>query len=159
MTTTQLFREELRACCGGRGTGHPILERGVRVPASSRDTARTERTQHVVGRTAFRITMGRVATRQSVVEFAKGPGVSAAPTALPTSRATRIEPQPFPHGCRGLRQPLSPCATANVATDLTSLAIIEQLAPGWVLGKRGFPVSAGRRTRFHPCLHPRSGPC
>ena len=62
---------------------------------------------------------------------------------------------------------LSPPATADVATDLTSLAIIVQLAPGWgCWGREALhwsvrpPKCAGsRRTRFHKCLRPRSGSC
>ena len=68
-----------------------------------------------------------------LVKAQRGPLASVALIALPTSRATGIEPQPLGIWlCRRFRLPsLSPSATADVATDLTSLAIIEQLVPGW----------------------------
>ena len=62
----------------------------------------------------------------------RGPLAPVALTALPTSRATRIANHSA-FGCVAVfAYPfLSPPATAEVATDLTSLATIEQLAPGW----------------------------
>ena len=80
-----------------------------------------------------------VTTCQSIVVVTEEFVGSVALTALPTSRTTRIEPH------RIWLSPSSPTLSSHVPQlpmwpDLTSLAIIEQLASGWVLGKRGFPL-------------------
>ena len=66
--------------------------------------------------------------QRALMRFQCGPLVLASLTALPASRATRIDPQPFRlFLCRRLHLP-SPCLTApaNVAANLTSLATIAQ---------------------------------
>ena len=106
-------------------------------------TSRTERPEvwlatpreHVFGRTAFRIPLGRgVATCQSNVEVTEGP-VSLCGSHCVAHQQNHPDRTPtIPHLVVSPSSPapfLSPPATADVATDLTSLAIIEQLAPGW----------------------------
>ena len=96
-----------------------------------------------------------------------GPLTSVALTALPASRSTRIEPQPFRSWlCRRLRSPL-PLTSRNCGHRLDKFGHHRTVCSRvGVLGKRlsvgvcGRPsVQGGRRTRFHQCLRPRFGPC
>ena len=88
--------------------------------------------------------IGRVvATCQSTVEVTEGPVGAVALTALPTSRATRIEPQPFRIWlCRRLRLPLPltsrKCRCGHRLDKFGHhRAACSRVG---VLGKRGFPL-------------------
>ena len=70
----------------------------------------------------------------------RGPLASVVLIALPTSRGLNFQHSAF--GCVDAfaYTSLSSSATADVATDLTSLAIIEQFAPGWGVGEERLSV-------------------
>ena len=102
-------------------------------------TART-----FVGRTAFRITLGRVvATCQSAVEVAERPVGVGGSHCVATCGATRVEPQPSRMWlCRRLRQPL-PLTFRNCRCGHRLDKFGHHRAACsrvGVLGKRGFPL-------------------
>ena len=107
--------------------------------------------------------------RRAMMRSQHGPLASAALTALPTSRAMRIDPQPFRVLlCRRLHLPL-PLShhTCRCGRQLDVFGHHRAACPeAGVLGKRGFPleravaqVCRGRRSSLHEHVRPRHGPC
>ena len=90
----------------------------------------------------------------------RGPFASNVLMAFPTSRSTRIEPQPLRVLlCRPLRTFLfpSPPAPADVAVSSTAVATIKQRARWRGLGNKGICIEAGSSTsvqrRKWSCVH------
>ena len=104
-------------------------------------------------------------SRRALLRSQHGPLASAALTTLPTSRATRIDPQPFRLLlCRRLHLPL-PLSHRTCRCGRQLDVFGHQRAAcseAGVLGKRGFPLECAAaqvcREAGHECFRARHGP-
>ena len=112
---------------------------------------------------------GLTNSRRALMRSQHGPLASAALTALPSSRATRIGCQPFVCSFAADCICLFPCLTtpADVAANLTCLAIIAQRVPrqgcwgsvGSHLSAQQRKYAGGRRSSGLERVRARHGPC